>query len=792
MTIGEALTAAKQQYAAGNAILSPYDLKALMESTFYGLPMYHLNTSPVPTNGTSTLFQAAPTSGMTNTGTAFADQLSVTGTSSSVTFTQATGSPDISVSLGGAVSASASLPVGTYTATGTDTDASGDTGMWTYTLSVTPQTQTDPTTGLEIAPVTLSLPILPGSGDLGLGQSSNGQYYQVNGAPGGGTQTTEYRPIEPLATVPVTEPGLIPHGALVTGLSSTDVGDFAPAYSIPAVGSDDTTPPAIGEAAFPGTLQRVATLGTFTPTGTSQDAELDLVAGQFFPNPSSTTGTGTQRLFTSISAQVYYDSSGPLATDYTPPTIDQTQAISTASGFSFGVQTTPSSAGDPVDEVVVLYTDATNPGTWHEVTLAPSGTGNWTGTSTSASLKIQYIVEAVDAAGNVAVSDNEGVDFNALTETTTALSSSLNPGSVGPPVTFTATVAADQANNGSPAGNVEFFEDGNPILSCDGQSGAELSGSLATCTVPFTSPGPEQITATYLGNPNFVTSTTATPLVENISQTTTKTAASTSLQASTTSPAVGETDTYTATVSGPNGGATPTGTVSFYDGSNPISCTGGNQTLSGSTNSATATCQVSYNSPTGASPHSITAVYVPGSDPNYFAGAVSNAVPVAVGQAGTSTSLSLSGSSATYGNEKSITFTSTVTPQYAGITPTGTISVMAGSSPLCAILLPAITCTTTSATALAASLTAYSVTAQYGGDNNFTDSTSGGQNLTVNKDTTTAAVSETPTSVAYSNECRVGVHRHRHDGQPRGASRHGVRDGRRRCLLVPGVGGARR
>ena len=38
LTIGEALTEAKQQYAAGNAILSPYDLKALMESTFYGLP----------------------------------------------------------------------------------------------------------------------------------------------------------------------------------------------------------------------------------------------------------------------------------------------------------------------------------------------------------------------------------------------------------------------------------------------------------------------------------------------------------------------------------------------------------------------------------------------------------------------------------------------------------------------------------------------------------------------------------------------------------------------------------
>ena len=59
LTAGEALAAAKQQYAAGNAVLSPYDLKALMESTFYGLPMYRLNSptgpvSPPPGPATST------------------------------------------------------------------------------------------------------------------------------------------------------------------------------------------------------------------------------------------------------------------------------------------------------------------------------------------------------------------------------------------------------------------------------------------------------------------------------------------------------------------------------------------------------------------------------------------------------------------------------------------------------------------------------------------------------------------------------------------------------------------
>ena len=211
LTIGEALTAAKQQYAAGNAILSPYDLKALMESTFYGLPMYHLNTSPAPVNGT-TLFQAAPTSGATNAGTALSDQLEVTGASGTVTYTQSTGSAAITVNSSGAVSAPASLSVGTYTATGTDVDQAGDLGTWTYTLSVTPPTETDPITGLTIAPVSLSLPVGTSPGELGLVTDANSEYYQVNGAVGGGTQATEYRPIEPLVSVPVTQSGLVPTG----------------------------------------------------------------------------------------------------------------------------------------------------------------------------------------------------------------------------------------------------------------------------------------------------------------------------------------------------------------------------------------------------------------------------------------------------------------------------------------------------------------------------------------------------------------------------------------------------
>ncbi len=47
-TIGQALTFAKNTYAADLSTFSVYDEKALMESTFYGLPFYRVGATPVP------------------------------------------------------------------------------------------------------------------------------------------------------------------------------------------------------------------------------------------------------------------------------------------------------------------------------------------------------------------------------------------------------------------------------------------------------------------------------------------------------------------------------------------------------------------------------------------------------------------------------------------------------------------------------------------------------------------------------------------------------------------------
>ena len=47
-TVGQALTWAKNEYVSGLPAFSVYDEKAVMESTFYGLPFYRVGTTPAP------------------------------------------------------------------------------------------------------------------------------------------------------------------------------------------------------------------------------------------------------------------------------------------------------------------------------------------------------------------------------------------------------------------------------------------------------------------------------------------------------------------------------------------------------------------------------------------------------------------------------------------------------------------------------------------------------------------------------------------------------------------------
>jgi hypothetical protein len=92
-----------------------------------------------------------------------------------------------------------------------------------------------------------------------------------------------------------------------------------------------------------------------------------------------------------------------------------------------------------------------------------------------------------------------------MASSTTTLVSSLNPSTSGALVTFTATVAAVSPGSGTPTGTVNFLENGTQIGT------GTLSAGVATFgTTTLTAAGsPYSITADYLGDTNFTTSTSS-------------------------------------------------------------------------------------------------------------------------------------------------------------------------------------------------------------------------------------------------------------------------------------------
>jgi len=147
-------------------------------------------------------------------------------------------------------------------------------------------------------------------------------------------------------------------------------------------------------------------------------------------------------------------------------------------------------------------------------------------------------------------------------DTTTTVTSSLNPAVFGQSVTFTATVSVDPPGAGTPTGTVTFNIDGN--LYCQN---TPLSGLTATCTLaglPALPAGTRNVVAVYNGDANFNGSGgTVTP-----AQVITKAATTIAITGDTPDPTlVGQSYavTWAVSVTAPGAG-TPTGNVTVTDG----------------------------------------------------------------------------------------------------------------------------------------------------------------------------------------------------------------------------------
>lgn len=306
--------------------------------------------------------------------------------------------------------------------------------------------------------------------------------------------------------------------------------------------------------------------------------------------------------------------------------------------------------------------------------------------------------------------------------TTTSLTSTGSPTRFGEAVTFTATVDVVAPGVGDPAGGVQFNIDGAPY-----GTAVALTGNEATLTVSNLPAGNHTVGATYNGNGDFATSSSAelTHGVERADTTTT-------LSTSNADAVAGEPLTYTAEIDVVAPGAgNPSGTVQFASDGEPI---GGPVTVSNGS---------AVSTPVGldAGDHVITADY---SGDTRFAGG-SATIEQEVAAAQTTTVVSTSPNPSVVGQE--ITISATVTPNGAATgTPGGFVQFLVDGVSLGFVALEGGT-----ASIPVSDLTwgSHDIKATYlSADPNFVTSTSTVQTHTVNKAATkTVLTTSSPVAV---------------------------------------------
>jgi Bacterial Ig-like domain (group 3) len=266
---------------------------------------------------------------------------------------------------------------------------------------------------------------------------------------------------------------------------------------------------------------------------------------------------------------------------------------------------------------------------------------------------------------------------------TVTITSSVNPSAYTQSVTFTATVPTGAA------GTVSFFDGGTLINTAVtiGTGATTVSTATSSLTV-----GTHSITATYSGDSNYTTATSAA-----LSQVVGKGASGLVLTSAPNPSNFGSTVTFTASLA-----TGATGNVTFYDGTTSLGTV--------AANAGTAPFPISTLT---AGTHSITAQYAGDSN---FNSLTSNIVSQVVNKNGAiSPVLTSSLNPATYG--ASVMFTATM-PSNA----TGLVTFFDGTTSIGTGTLNAAGVATFSTTILTAGT--HSVTASYPGDSNYAASVS--------------------------------------------------------------------
>jgi uncharacterized protein YjbI with pentapeptide repeats len=268
-----------------------------------------------------------------------------------------------------------------------------------------PQLAPDPIAGVDTTTVVVTGTAEPRTAD-------GGATYWVSNDPLTGEERTTAvhdRPVQPRERLDLGMPdGVEPHDALVVGLTTTDHTGVLPHLVQPIVDHGDERVGVVADVTFPSSPLRLNPQDS--PGGPL--AVLSVTSGWF--RTTARDGTGTQRLLDEVIAQPYFAAEG--VDDFTRPTLTRVEALVVDGILSVAVDVADDNGGpEGVRRVLVLAVEEPDPGVptaWHSLDLVRTpGSARWTGSMPVDAGDVEYLVQAVDASGNVGVSTNKARNF---------------------------------------------------------------------------------------------------------------------------------------------------------------------------------------------------------------------------------------------------------------------------------------------------------------------------------------------------------------------------------------------
>ena len=214
------------------------------------------------------------------------------------------------------------------------------------------------------------------------------------------------RPILPRTSRDISLEGSLAHGVLLSGAEFSDEPSFDPLIS--RVVTDELrleSEPTFATASwFP---SRVTSINRFISLDGTTRERLVVVPAQFLATTNTTPTLGVQRRYSRLDMVVYH---APFAnTDFSAPNVSTVTAASSRSGIA--IQVGVNDAEGEIQRVVVLYRQAGS--AWQTADLAYSAATSSAIGTLLGSGSFEYIVQAVDGAGNVGLALDGGLPFSA-------------------------------------------------------------------------------------------------------------------------------------------------------------------------------------------------------------------------------------------------------------------------------------------------------------------------------------------------------------------------------------------